>query len=87
MQMKQDNDNTAKSEIFRDYRGVECPMNFARITVDLMDLNIGDRIRVLLDDGEPSVNVPRSLEREGQKVVHKEKIDDHWLLIIEKRVD
>ncbi|HON12061.1 MAG TPA: sulfurtransferase TusA family protein [Chitinispirillaceae bacterium] len=76
-----------QSEIFRDYRGIECPMNFARITVDLMDLNIGDKIRVLIDDGEPSVNVPRSLEREGQKVIYREKRGDYWELVVEKRVE
>lgn len=76
-----------KRETFRDYRGIECPMNFARITVDLMDLEIGDRIRVLLDDGEPFINIPRSLEREGQKVIHREKMGDHWLIIAEKIVD
>lgn len=71
----------------RDYRGVECPMNFARITVDLMDLKIGDKMRVLIDDGEPSVNVPRSLEREGQKIIEKTKMGLYWVIIIEKIVD
>jgi TusA-related sulfurtransferase len=71
----------------RDYRGVPCPMNFARITVDLMDLQIGDQLRVLIDDGEPSVNVPRSLVREGQNVLEKKDLGGYWSLLIEKIVD
>lgn len=85
--MQSDTKGTDGFTIARDYRGVQCPMNFARITVDLMDLKIGDRLHVLIDDGEPANNVPRSIEREGQRIIEKTNMGSYWSVIIEKVVD
>lgn len=72
---------------FRDYRGIECPMNFARITVDLMDIPVGDLIEVLLDDGQPAINVPKSLVRDGQHVISMLQNGAFWKLTVQKIVD
>lgn len=62
-------------------------MNFARITVDLMDIPIGDFLEVLLDDGQPATNVPRSLAREGQHVISMIQCETFWRLTVQKIVD
>lgn len=68
-----------------DLSGVKCPLNFVKVKVRLADLEVGDRLRVILDDGDPIRNVPRSLELEGQKVL---SISDHGVrqkvLVVEK---
>jgi sulfite reductase (ferredoxin) len=43
-----------------------------------------ERLKVLLDDGSPIENVPRSLVSEGHKILAKEKVGDHWAILIER---
>jgi sulfite reductase (ferredoxin) len=68
----------------RDYRTVGCPTNFVRVKLDLAQLKTGDRLKVLLGDGSPIENVPRSVAAEGHKVLSQEKTGDHWAIVIEK---
>jgi sulfite reductase (ferredoxin) len=68
----------------RDYRGVACPMNFVKVKFDLAKMKAGEHIRVLLDDGQPIENVPRSVAQEGHKVVAQIRLGDHWSVEIEK---
>jgi sulfite reductase (ferredoxin) len=68
----------------RDYRGVACPMNFVKVKLDLSKMRKGQRVRVLLNDGAPIENVPRSVAQEGHKVLEQTKVGDHWAVLIEK---
>jgi sulfite reductase (ferredoxin) len=68
----------------RDYRGVACPMNFVKVKLNLSKMQKGERLRVLLDDGPPVENVPRSVAQEGHKVLEQTKVGDHWAVLIEK---
>ena len=66
---------------FLDLRGVSCPTNFVKIKLTLEDLDDGEEVRVLLDDGDPVVNVPRSLKAEGHTIISLTKTDeDHFQL-------
>ena len=69
----------------RDLRGVLCPMNFVKTKLALAALSVGQRLRVLLDDGPAIHNVPRSVTEEGHRIVEQIKHDDHWAVLIEKR--
>lgn len=69
---------------FKDFRGVACPMNFVKTKMELSKLSTGDRLEILLDDGEPIDNVPGSVRAEGHKVLKQEKVDQHWSVLIEK---
>ncbi len=69
----------------RDYRGVRCPMNFVKIKFNLAEMKVGERLRVLLDDGEPIENVPRSIVQEGHKVLSQTRDGDFWRVEIERR--
>ncbi len=68
----------------KDLRGVACPMNFVKTKVELAKIAVGVRLQILLDDGEPIDNVPRSVKTEGHQIVSQEQKDDHWVVVIEK---
>lgn len=52
-----------------DLRGVACPLTFVRVRVALDRLPPGEPLEVLLDEGEPSESVPRSLTEDGDLVL------------------
>ncbi len=60
-------------------------MNFVKTKIDIATLESGDKLEVLLDDGEPVENVPGSVKMEGHKIIRQNKIDNYWSVIIEKR--
>ena len=46
----------------------------------------GDKIEILLDDGEPIQNVPNSIKLEGHLIHKQEKNEQgHWTVLIEKK--
>lgn len=75
----------AAAETFKDLRGVACPMNFVKTKVELSRIREGGRLRILLDDGEPIDNVPRSVITEGHTIVSQERNDGCWSVVIEKK--
>lgn len=69
----------------RDYRGIACPMNFVKVKFDLAKLKVGDHLKVMLDDGQPIENVPRSVAQEGHKILSQIQHENYWNIVIEKR--
>jgi sulfite reductase (ferredoxin) len=68
-----------------DLSGVACPINYVKTKLMLEELDPGQHLEVILDDGEPIRNVPESLKNDGQKILSQDKIDDHhYCLLIEK---
>ena len=67
-----------------DLRGVICPYNFVKTKLKLESLEIGDQLRVLLDEGEPIRNVPQSLTNEGHQILRQERVDDYYRVVIQK---
>jgi sulfite reductase (ferredoxin) len=59
-------------------------MNFVKVKLDLARMQKGQRLKVLLDDGAPIQNVPRSVAQEGHKVLEQTRDGDHWVVLIEK---
>lgn len=51
-----------------DLTGVPCPMNWVRTRLALEGLPAGERLRVVLDEGEPLASVPRSAREDGHDV-------------------
>ncbi len=69
-----------------DLRGVSCPTNFVKAKLALEELDNGATARILLDDGEPVKNVPRSLKADGHKLLALQQSDEgHYVLDIEKQ--
>jgi TusA-related sulfurtransferase len=68
-----------------DLRGVSCPTNFVKVKLALEDMEVGAKVQILLDDGEPVKNVPRSLKADGHKLIGLKQVDDgHYILELEK---
>lgn len=68
-----------------DLRGVSCPTNFVKAKLALEDVETGEILQILLDDGEPVKNVPRSLKAEGHKLLGlKQDEAGHYILELEK---
>ena len=67
-----------------DLLGVKCPFNYVKTKLKLETMQSGQRLEVLLDDGEPSQNVPKSVKNDGHKLVLHEQENGHHKIIIEK---
>ena len=74
----------AKGNGFLDLRGVACPMNWVRTKMVLEDMEIGQKLEVVLDDGEPIRNVPRSLKDEGHKLLKVTPDGNCFRIVIER---
>lgn len=59
-----------------DLRGILCPLNFVKTKLKLEEMAEGEVLEIILDDGDPMRNVPRSVKQEGHKIVNVEKLDD-----------
>ncbi len=71
--------------IQKDFRGIKCPVNFAKTKMVLAQMNKGDILKLLIDDGSAIENLPGSVEKEGHKVLSKsEENSGGWRIIIEK---
>lgn len=70
---------------FLDITKETCPMTFVKVKLRLAKMQKGEQLEVLLNDGEPLQNVPRSCEEQGYRVLSIEASDNHsHLLLIEK---
>ncbi len=68
-----------------DLRGVSCPTNFVKAKLALEELDNGTVARILLDDGEPVKNVPRSLKADGHRLIGLKQVEEgHYVLELEK---
>jgi tRNA 2-thiouridine synthesizing protein A len=67
-----------------DLRGVICPYNFVKTKLKLETLKQGQVLSVLLDDGDPIRNVPRSVENEGHTVLSQERVDQAYRVLIRR---
>jgi len=70
---------------FLDITRETCPMTFVKVKLRLAKMEVGEQLEVLLNEGEPLENVPRSCEEQGFKVLSSEPTDNsQHLLLIEK---
>ena len=76
--------STEKSLYKIDLLGVKCPFNYVKTKLKLESMAPGDSLEVLLDQGEPEKNVPRSVQNDGHKVLSMGKIDGYFKMLIEK---
>ncbi|MBI5892238.1 MAG: sulfurtransferase TusA family protein [Deltaproteobacteria bacterium] len=74
-----------KADKSLDLRNVLCPINFVKTKLQLEMMEKGQVLEIVIDDGEPIQNVPKSIKEEGHKIVEVKKEGDHFRLKIEKR--
>jgi len=68
-----------------DLKGVSCPMNFVKTKVALEELEKGDLLEVILDEGDAILNVPRSVKDEGHQIIKVENMGTNFKVIIKKK--
>jgi TusA-related sulfurtransferase len=51
-----------------------CPMTFVKTKIELAKLQAGDTLEVLLTQGEPLDNVPRTAREQGYKILSIEQL-------------
>lgn len=67
-----------------DLLGVKCPFNYVKTKLKLETMQSGQRLEVLLDDGEPAINVPRSVQNDGHTLLSQVEENGHHKIVIEK---
>ncbi len=67
-----------------DLLGVKCPFNYVKTKIKLETMAPGSILEVLLDAGEPSENVPRSIKNDGHQVISLTEENGHYKLTIAK---
>lgn len=70
-----------------DLRGVICPYNFVKTKLKLETMQAGQRLAVILDDGDPIRNVPRSVLDDGHQVLSQEPHERAHRVVIQKKAD
>ena len=75
---------TSTSDAELDLRGVICPYNFVKTKLKLEMMSEGQVLSVLLDDGDPIRNVPRSVENEGHTVLIQERVEQAFRVLIRR---
>ncbi len=76
---------SAARKNFLDLRGVSCPLNFVKAKLAIERIGSGEAIEFYLDDGEPIVNVTRSLKDEGHQVLLVTPKMNYFKVLVEKR--
>ncbi len=69
-----------------DLRGVLCPYNYVKTKIKLEAMEIGQLLAVIVDDGEPVQNVPRSVSQDGHEIVGQEPFEEGFQVLIKKQV-
>lgn len=75
--------NLTPNEVL-NLENIACPNNFVRTKLKLEEMETGQVLEVILDDGEPIRNVPRAVKEEGHEILKAEKIDNKWKILIKK---
>jgi tRNA 2-thiouridine synthesizing protein A len=72
------------TDIELDLRGVICPYNFVKTKLKLETMDQGQILAVLLDDGDPIKNVPRSVENERHTVLAQDRVGSAYRVRIRR---
>ena len=68
-----------------DITAEHCPMTFVKTKIKLAQIAKGDTLEVLLQEGEPLNNVPKSAKEQGFEVLATEHVEGStWRVIIRK---
>ena len=66
-------------------RGEVCPYTFVKSKLALEELQVGQVLRVIVDNPRSAEDVPRSLTNEGNKVLEVTQIaGSEWAITIQK---
>ena len=72
--------NKEKIDIRRDI----CPMTFVKTKLKLEKMEVGQILEVMLCEGEPLLNLPKSVKQEGHKILDVKKEGAYYKVTIER---
>jgi Predicted redox protein, regulator of disulfide bond formation len=58
------------AEFKLDITKEHCPMTFVKTKIELSKMKLGDILEVILTEGEPLQNVPKSAKEQGYNVIN-----------------
>ncbi len=61
-----------------------CPMTFVKTKLKLEQLDKGDILEILLCEGEPLNNVPKTVEEQGYQVLEIAPYNSHYKVVVKK---
>ena len=64
-----------------------CPMTFVRTKAALEEMEIGQVLSVIMNDGEPAENVPRNMKDEGQLVLGLRQLENGTYQMLVKKLE
>ena len=68
-----------------DLKNVICPLNYAKAKLFLEEVESGEQVEIILDEGPPLINVTRSLKEDGHKILKVTPDGDgKYKILIEK---
>lgn len=76
---------SGEGPLFRDYRGIACPLNSVRARIELDRMPPGSLVHLLLDNGSPIENVPGALTADGHRILNRVRHGGYWELHVERR--
>ena len=77
--------NDFKIDRTLDIRGQVCPLTFVRAKLAIEKMAMGEVLEIVVDHQPAAVNVPRSMEHEGQSVLGIEQSGEkEWHLFVRK---
>ncbi|MCK5504575.1 MAG: sulfurtransferase TusA family protein [Thermodesulfovibrionia bacterium] len=62
-----------------------CPMTFVKAKLELAKLKSGEMLEVLLKEGEPLDNVPKSSEEQGFEIVEISHVENDIFKVLIKK--
>jgi TusA-related sulfurtransferase len=69
-------------------RGEVCPYTFVYSKLALEEMDIGQTVKIIVDNDESGDNVPRSIVNEGHKLLSVNKVNEKdWEIVVEKATE
>lgn len=79
-------DQVVKIDQELDLQGEVCPYTFVYSKLALEEMEVGQVLRVTVDNPESATNVPRSLYNEGQEVLEVNHVNEKDVHIVVRKV-
>lgn len=65
-----------KADETLDITTYQCPVTFAKTLLKLEEMQVGQILEVILNEGEPVQSVPRSIKNEGHRIIKVEQVTE-----------
>ena len=76
-----------KADAVVDITSAVCPMTFVKAKAEIDEIEIGQVLEVIMNDGEPVQNVPRSIKEDGQQVLKLQKHENGTYSMFVKKLE